>query len=73
MILGGCRRGGKALRGGMVGEFEGYLWMRQERRRRRRLGEQCRSGNGVCCVFYRTFLGKASKIWEVGRKSVGNS
>ncbi len=27
MILGGCRRGGAAPRGGMVGEIEGYLWM----------------------------------------------
>ena len=27
MILGGCRQGGAAPRGGMVGEVEGYLWM----------------------------------------------
>ena len=25
MILGGCRRGGAAPRGGVVGEVEGYL------------------------------------------------
>jgi hypothetical protein len=29
-------------------------------------GEQCQ--NGVWCVLYRTLLGKASEIWEVGRK-----
>ncbi len=37
------------------------------------MGEQCKSGNGVCYVFYRTFLGEASKIWEVSRKSLRSS
>ena len=26
-----------------------------------------------CMILYDTLLGKASKIWEVGRKSVGSS
>jgi len=29
MMLGGCRRGGAAPRGGMAGEVEGYLWTRR--------------------------------------------
>ncbi len=33
-------------------------------------GEQC--GNGVWCVLQSTLLGKASKIWEVRRKSIGS-
>ena len=29
ILLGGCGKGGAAPTGGMVGEVEGYLWMRR--------------------------------------------
>ena len=66
---------------GQVGEVEGYLWMPRQCNKR---GEeeaaaavggamQKRKWYVLCHVFYCTFLGKASKIWEVGRKSLQSS
>ena len=79
MILGGYRQGGATPRGGGGGGCRGLLvdaaagggsWrMRQERRRRWPVGEQCGSGNGVWCVLYRTLLGEASKTCEVVRNT----
>jgi hypothetical protein len=79
MILGGCRRGGAAPRGGMVGEVEGYLWTRRQSADATR-EEAAGAGWGsnaevevVCGATYvHIFLGEASKIWEVGRKLVGS-
>ena len=74
MILGGCRRGGAAPRGGMVGEVEGYLWMQ------RRLADATREealaavvgamGKREWCVLcLLSYFFRRSNIWEeFGRK-----
>ncbi len=72
----GADEGERHRGGGMVGEVEGYLWMQRwaadatREEEAATVGEHCGSGNGVWCVFYRTLLDEASKIWEVIRKSL---
>ena len=67
------------LQGGMVGEVEGYLWMRRRLVEVTReeaaaaVGGAMRKRKWYVLCLHRTLLGEASKIWEVGRKSVGNS
>jgi hypothetical protein len=59
----------------MVEEVEGFLWMRRRSADATReeaataVGRAMRKRKMVCAV---SLLGEASKIWEVGRMSVGN-
>ena len=66
--------------GGMVGEVDGYLWMRRWAADATREEAAAAVGGAmgkrkwcvVCPLTYNTLLGEASKIWEVVRKSLGS-
>jgi len=75
MILGGCRRGGVAPRGEMVGEIEGYLWMPRRSANVRGEEEATAAVGGAMkrkwCVLCRsTFLLGYHKYARLGEISV---